>query len=118
MPTRTPRTSPAFAPPDMPWDESAEAAAEMVAEAEARVAAALARDGVGALVATIRVLSWALDPSSDLCVDEGEIETLTELCAGLLVGFASSPLVVLGGIERCAGGPKVTLGLSSSSGPT
>ena len=99
----------------MPSDEPAEAAAEMVAEAEAaRVPAALARLGVGALVATMSVLCCALS-----FADEGRIDGLITLSAGLLVDFASPLAVVLGGIGRCAGGPSVTLGpLSLSSGPT
>jgi hypothetical protein len=57
MPTRIPRASPAFAPPDMPAGAvSADAAAEMVADAEARPAMAMGALGVGAFVATIRVV--------------------------------------------------------------
>jgi hypothetical protein len=117
-PTKIPRARPALAPPDMPSDEPAEAAAEIVAEAEAaRVPAALARLGVGGLVATMRVLCCALS-----LADEGLIDGLITLSAGLLVDFVSPllvALVVLGGNGRCAGGPRVILaGPLSSSGPT
>jgi hypothetical protein len=84
----------------------------MVAEAVATLAAALARLGVGAFVATMRVVSLlsfvadGLESSSSVC--EGLIETLTEVWAALVVlGFASA---VVAGRDATAGGTRVLLG--------
>jgi hypothetical protein len=73
----------------MPCAESADAVAEMVAAVDARLTAAVAKLGVGVLVATLR---------PDSCVGfaalleyVGVMDGFTEPAAGLVVVFASLP---------------------------
>jgi hypothetical protein len=112
-PTNIPSARPAFAPPDMPWS-APEAAAPKVAVAEARPVRAAGALGVGALVATMRVVSWRVtvaESSSGLFAREAEGEMNEgsgfELGPAFEVGFASASLAVDDGRGRTAGSSSV-----------